>query len=144
MRPHGFLKPLVTTSVLKVKFDRTSGARVCPSNAGTWLRAFGGPVFTGGPEGSGIPLELELELEEELLVDEELLLELELLELELLELDELELELELLAPVLPLELLLPPQATNAVARSKLILAFVSPVRLTGLVKRFIKHIPTVM
>lgn len=101
-------------------------------------------MFTGGPDGSGIPLELELELEEELLAAEELLLELELLELELLEADELELLAELLAPVLPLELLLPPQATSAAVRSNVILDFVSPVRLTGLVKRFIKHIPTLM
>lgn len=92
------------------------------------MRAFGIPVFTGGPDGSGIPEELEL-LDEE----EELLLELELLELELeLELEfELELdELELPVPGLPLELLLPPHAAKAAAKTSDTLALVNPIKLT--------------
>lgn len=126
---HGLLNRAVTTSVSKVKFDFTSGARVWPSNAGVWLDALGGPVGTGGPEGSGIPLELELE--EEPLLDEELLelelLELELLELELLEVDELELEL-LLELLLPL--LLPPQAARSAASNTATLDLVSRTQLT--------------
>jgi hypothetical protein len=60
------------------------------------------------------------------------LLELELLEVELeFELELLELdELELLAPVLPLELLLPPHATKAAASTNDTLALVNPAKPT--------------
>ena len=79
-----------------------------------------------------MPDELELldEDEEELLLE---LFELELLELELeLELEfELELdELELPVSGLPLELLLPPHAAKAAAKTSDTLALVNPVKLT--------------
>lgn len=76
-------------------------------------------MLTGGPEGSGTPLELELEeelLAEELFEDE--LLDEELDDDALLEL--LELELLLLELLEPSPLL--PQAANAAARTKAILA----------------------
>jgi hypothetical protein len=121
-----------------VKFDFTSGTRVCPSKAGVWLLALGGPVFTGGPEGSGIPPELELE-DELLDAEDEPLLALEA-ELELLDV-ELD-ELELLDS--PPELLSLPQAASAAARINVTLDFVSPDRPTDLFKRFINTSPTVM
>ena len=114
------------------------------------MRAFGGPVFTGGPEGSGIPLALELEEEELLEVEDELLLEVEddpLLELEVvLELLEVELlvldEPELLDS--PPELLSLPHAASAAARINVTLAFVRPDSPTDWFKRLINTFPTIM